>query len=431
MKAVASFLFACLCAGQAFAQIPQTPSQVPLQTPPQTPMQADPQDSDITNIIRDILGESQFPMPGGIPPLPSEGIENIPVSISIAENTSFDGEWLVITAYAPPKFNAPQDKGKLLGETRLLLRGLTPPLNVVIAAPTAVTMELDYAIIRGRIEDRNGHTILLSQQDGRFDGTEASQLMLAPKPIRLGVTPPPQAIVKFEQTRGQVDISKPKNLFRGAVLTVQLTETGLVGGNTNVVKGETRVQIDGQTPPFDFTLDYGVPEKGHTMPLVLSAFITDWAGRKTHVMAKPLEFNGANYDYRLTLDAFKQGQEVGNFNFTTPENAARIDIRGQAVFNAYKGLPLGSYLKIRLRSPLGPGNQPREISSTAISLNGKSGNVNFTASAPSINFDPELPTPLMDLSIINPSGNVIFESGALPVNPSAVNLITLSPRRIY
>ena len=423
MKAVALFIFTSLFAAPALAQVPQ-----PF---PQPPMQADPQDSDITNIIRDILGDSQFPIPGGIPPIQSTGIENIPVSVEIDPSAAFEGEWLVISAYAPPKSNNPQDKGELLGETRLLLRGLTPPLNVVIAAPAAVTMELDHAIIRGHIEDRNGTTILIAQQDGRFDGAEASKLMLAPKPQSLGVEMPPQTIVKFEQTRGQVDITGPKDLFRGAVLTVQLTETGLVGGNTNAIKSETRLQIDGQQPPFKFSLDYGVPENGYSMPQVISAYITDWAGRKTHVMAKPLEFNGPNYDYRLKLDAFRQGQDVGNFNFTTPENAARIELRGQAVFNAYKGLPSESYLKIRLRSPLGPGNQPREISTSAVSLNGQSGNIDFTTSAPSIDFDPELPTPLIDLSIINPSGNVIFESEAQPVNTSSVNLISLSPRPIY
>lgn len=416
MKAIVSVIFASLLAAPALAQVPQTPP---------------PQDSDITNIIRGILGDTQFPMPGGIPPIQSMGIENIPVNVEIDPSAIYEGEWLVISANAPPKSNAPQDKGELLGETRLLLRGLAPPLNVVIAAPTAVTMELDYAIIRGHIEDRNGRTILVSQQDGRFDGAEPSKIMLAPKPVRLGVQMSPQTIVKFEQTRGQVDITGSKDLFRGAVLTVQLTETGLVGGNTNAIKGETRLQIDGQQPPFKFTLDYGVPENGYAMPQVISAFITDWAGRKTHVMAKPLEFNGPDYDYRLKLDAFKQGQDVGNFNFTTAENAAQIALRGQAIFNAYKGLPLGSYLKVRLRSPLGPGNQPREISTTAISLNGQSGNIDFTASTPSINFDPELPTPLIDLTIVNPSGNVIFESESQPVNVASVNLITLSPRPIY
>ena len=423
MKAIVSVIFASLLAAPALAQVPQTP--------PHAPMQADPQDSDITNIIRGILGDTQFPMPGGIPPIQSMGIENIPVNVEIDPSAIYEGEWIVISAHAPQKSNAPQDKGELLGETRLLLRGLTPPLNVVIAAPAAVTMELDYAIIRGHIEDRNGKTILVSQQDGRFNGAEASKLMLAPKPVRVGVEMPPQTIVKFEQTRGQVDITGSKDLFRGAVLTVQLTETGLVGGNTNAIKGETRLQIDGQQPPFKFTLDYGVPENGYAMPQVISAFISDWAGRKTHVMAKPLEFNGPDYDYRLKLDAYKQGQDVGNFNFTTPENAAQIELRGQAIFNAYKGLPRGSYLKVRLRSPLGPGNQPREISTTAISLNGQSGNIDFIASAPSINFDPELPTPLIDLTIVNPSGNVIFESESQPVNTSSVNLITLSPRPIY
>ena len=392
-----------------------------------------PQEPDITNIIRDILGETQFPFPAppGSQTAQSAGIDNIPVSINLASDAAFDGEWLVVSAYAPAPENNSLAKGELLGETRLLLRGLAPPFNIVIAAPRAVTSGLEFAHIRGQIEDRNGRAILVTSQDGFYRGADPAVLTMGPKPQRLGTQLPPETIVKFEQTRGQVDISGSRELFRGAVLTVQLTETGLVGGPQNPIKGETRLQIDGQSAPFGFTLDYGVPEGGFVMPLVLSAFITDWAGRKTHVMAKPLEFSGPDYDYRLKLDAFKQGQDVGNFNFTTPENAAQTEIKGQAVFNAYKGLPLDSYLKIRLRSPLGPGNQPREISTTAISLNGKSGNIDFTATAPSINFDPELPTPLIDLVIVNPSGNVIFESGSSPVNAASLNLIRLSPRAIY
>jgi hypothetical protein len=148
-------------------------------------------------------------------------------------------------------------------------------------------------------------------------------------------------------------------------------------------------------------------------------------------MAKALDYNGPNYDYRLKLDSFKQGAEVADFRFTTPENAARTEIKGQALFNAYRGLPLGSYLKIRLRSPLGPNQQPQDLSTTAIALNNKRGAVDFTAVAPSTYFDPELPALLLDLAVINPSGNVLFESEATPVNPSATNLITLSPRPIY
>lgn len=430
MKTAASLLFTLLLASPTAAQVP----------PPEQP--SEDQGSDITRIIRDILGpdileQSQFPLPDlGLPQTQSVGIDNIPVSINIADDNAldsvkFEGEWLVVSAYSPPLASSPQDKGELLGETRLLLRGLKPPFDIVVAAPSAVTAELEFARVHGHIEDRNGNAVLVSPQDGYYRGSEAAILTLGPKPVRLGIDLPPETITKFEQTRGKVDISKPKELFRGAVLTVQLTERGLAGGTSQSIKGEVRLQIDGQKPPFDFTLDYGVPESGFKMPLTLSAFITDWAGRKTHVMAKQLDFNGPGYDYRLTLDAFKQGRDVANFQFSELKNATKTNIRGQAVFNAYKGLPAGSYLKIRLRSTLGPNQEPRDLSTTAVSLNGQSGYVDFTASAPSINFDPELPAPLIDLAIINPAGNVIFESGAVPANPSATNLIVLSPRPFY
>ena len=197
------------------------------------------------------------------------------------------------------------------------------------------------------------------------------------------------------------------------------------------IKGETRVQIDGQKPPFKFTLEYGVPENGFKMPLTLSAFITDWAGRKTHVMAKAVDYNGPDFDYRLKLDAFRQGGDVANFQFSDPVAASQTEIKGQALFDAYKGLPHGSYLQVRLRSPLGRNNQPRDIATTALGLDGLAGNVDFSITAPSVNFDPELPVPMMDLAIMNPSGNALFKSAAFPVKPDALNLVTLSPLAIY
>ena len=390
--------------------------------------------SDITNIIRDILGEAQiaFPPPPGTDTAQSAGLDNIPVSIDMLDGTAFDGEWLVVKAFAPPPPNQPRAKGELLGETRLLLRGLMPPLTVIIAAPKAVTAELNFADIRGHIEDKNGNTILMSTQPYQYSGTEAAQLLLAPPPsAEASADLPIKTIVGFEQTQGQVDISKPDSFFRGAVLTVQLTESGLVGGTQSAVKGETQIIIDRQRPPFKFTLEYGVPQDGFDMPMTLSAFITDWAGRKTHVMAKPLDFNGPNYDYRMTVDAFKQGQEVTNFEFSSPDDAARTNINGQAVFNAYKGIERDSVLKIRLLNPLSTDPQTREISTTIVSLNGLSGNVDFSASAPSLNFDPELPAPLMEVLIINPAGDIIFESDAKPVDPMSFNVATLTPRPSY
>jgi len=259
------------------------------------------------------------------------------------DGTAFDGEWLVVKAFAPPPPNQPRAKGELLGETRLLLRGLMPPLTVIIAAPKAVTAELNFADIRGHIEDKNGNTILMSTQPYQYSGTEAAQLLLAP----------------------------PPSAEASADLPI----------------------IDRQRPPFKFTLEYGVPQDGFDMPMTLSAFITDWAGRKTHVMAKPLDFNGPNYDYRMTVDAFKQGQEVTNFEFSSPDDAARTNINGQAVFNAYKGIERDSVLKIRLLDPLSTDPQTREISTTIVSLNGLSGNVDFSASAMSFNVATLTPRP--------------------------------------
>ena len=418
MRRAGLFFLALLFTANTAAQVP--------------PPQPDNPNSDITHIIRNILGETQipFPNPPGADPLQSIGIENIPISITLPDSAEYEGEWLVVSAYAPPAPHRPNASGELLGETRLLLRGLTPPFNVIIAAPKAIISQLEHVKIRGKIENQNGEAVLVTAQEGYYRGFDPVSMVLSPKQTSLGA-PPPDAITKIEQTRGQVSISNPGDMFRGSVLTVQLSETGLVGGNQNALKGEARLDIDGQRAPFKFTLDYGVPQNGFKMPLTLSAFITDWAGRKTHVMAKPLDFNGPNYDYRLQLDSFKQGQEVANFQYSNPETETQTKIRGQAVFNAYKGLARDSYLKIRLLSQLGPNGQPREISKTSLNLNGLSGNIDFTASAPSVNFDPELPAPLLDVSIVNASGNVVFDSQPRAVDAASMNFVTLSPRPLY
>jgi hypothetical protein len=421
MKIVISYLFALFVSSFALAQSPQS---------------ADPQDNDITNIIRDILGD----VDGAFPPPPSamgSVVDVMAINIQLGENTPTNdpaqplGDWLVVSAYAPPNSSNSRSKGELLSETKLRLKDLNPPFEIYLTTPQSAAGESRETHLYGYIEDRNGRIVMTSGESPTRAQTVGATLSFRPTAISTSPVMTTPTISGFEQAKGKVDLSDRNSLFRGAVLTVQLSETGLAGGQGNKIIGDVRVDIDQRSAPFDFTLDYGVPNGGFKTPLVLTAFITDWANRKTHVMAKALDYNGPNYDYRLKLDSFKQGAEVADFRFTTPENAARTEIKGQALFNAYRGLPLGSYLKIRLRSPLGPNQQPQDLSTTAIALNNKRGAVDFTAVAPSTYFDPELPALLLDLAVINPSGNVLFESEATPVNPSATNLITLSPRPIY
>ena len=421
MRRVISFLIALSLATFAAAQ--SSPN-------------AEPQDNDITNIIRDILGD----VDGAFPPPPSgvgAVVDVMAVNIQVDEKSQKSeaeqvmGDWLVVSAYTPSNSTNSRSKGELLSQTKLRLNFLTLPLEIYLNTPRSTDDEGRETHLYGHMEDRNGRIVMSSGDLPVKAETVGATLFLSAvsNQSSLAITAP--TISGFEQAKGKVDLSDRNSLFRGAVLTVQLSETGLAGGLGNKIIGEVRVDIDQGRAPFDFTIDYGVPDGGFDMPLVLTAFITDWANRKTHVMAKALDYNGPNYDYRLKLDSFKQGADVADFRFTSPENAARTEIKGQALFNAYRGLPLGSYLKIRLRSPLGPNQQPQDLSTTAITLDNKRGAVDFTATAPSTYFDPELPAPLIDLAVINPSGNVLFESEAVPVNASATNLITLSPRPIY
>lgn len=443
-----NFAFCAICAFFT-AQIWLNPAPVFAQASPSAPPAQDGSTgNDITDIIRDILGDTTFPsFPGAPGSEPSVGIDNIPVSLTIEASSdapdisTYENGWLVVSAYSsenPESLSnsrgAPaqaRETGTLLGQTRLLLRGLTPPYNIVIAAPRAVTSELEFARIEGRIEDSNGTEILTTPQAGYYSGSAPAALMLSPVLTLGSPALPPETLVKFETAQGEISIPKDSEIFRGAVLTVQLIEAGLVGGTRQNIKGESRMQLDALTPPYAFKLDYGVPESGFKMPLTLSAFITNWAGRKTHVMAESVDFNGPDFNYRLTLDAYRLGGDVADFRFSDSASAAKVKIEGLAVFNAYKGLPLGSYLQVKLKSPIGPNGQPQDLGTTAISLDGRSGNVDFMIDAPSVNFDPELPNPFMEVKVFNSLGNALFQSDSILVMPGAKNIITLSPLTIY
>lgn len=393
--------------------------------------------ADMTQIIRGILGELPGPADIGFPPPPSSaaGLMSFPVRVTLqGPQGSQDqqaqaanmAEWLVIAAYAP-KANNPQRRGELLGETRILLRGLTAPYDMRVDIPAAAAQEMTY--ITGRIEDKNGNIIRtpLGGKLAQTRGSAPAQLVMAPAERPDPAATPASTPIRAESLQGRVNLSEPEDIFRGASLTVQLFEAGLAGGQGVLIRGEKQISIDGQRPPYPFDLTFGVPENGFDMPLQLQAFITDWAGRKTHVMAQGIDYNGPGFDYRLTLDAFRQGLEVTQFN-AAQAPAAKSEVRGQAVFRAPRGLPSGAYLRLELINPLGATESQSSLASQIVPVNAGLDRVDFALLAPSVNFDPELPKPILNITLESPAGIPLFERKNIPAQeniPQIIQLFTL------
>lgn len=107
-------------------------------------------------------------------------IENIPVQVSFDSRADLlpPEATLIVTAIAPPPPNVRRASPLVMGETRLLISRLAPPLQMVIAVPSDMARDIDYARIEARIIDANGVTTHTLRQSAQFDGTDAPFLDL-------------------------------------------------------------------------------------------------------------------------------------------------------------------------------------------------------------------------------------------------------------
>jgi len=369
--------------------------------------QAHAQFEDLGGILEDILGGQ---IPDQTPIYGETGIENIPVTLRYDIGTDFTDHMLIVTAYAPKDPSGKRIKPQMLGQTRLLLTGLEQPLQLVIAVPRSVTENLIFSRITAEVTDENSNQVLISERDGLYRGTEPPTLTLRP----VGTATPPSQhpnYIGLETIKGTVKISGRKPTLRGGSLTVQLLENALAGGTSVTIAAEKVISVDNLSPPFDFTLDRGVPEQGANVPLAFKAWISDWAGRKTHVMRKSVAYNGPDIDYTLTLDALAQGQDTRAGQNLDPNLMAQAIVSGEAVFDANKGLPSNARLKVTLSKAVGAFGENRTLATQTIVLNGFSGNARFALSTASTNFDPLIPAPILTLQIVDRNDRIYFESG--------------------
>jgi uncharacterized lipoprotein YbaY len=376
---------------------------------------------DIGGIIDDIFnGRRQAPGQTGRFPAQNM-IDNIPVEIRFDPGRRGlpDEAMLIVSAYAPPKSNVRRRAPLMIGETRLLLDGLDAPINLVIAAPSQVTQNIDYARIEARIVDFDGKTLYEMRDSGEYRGIAAPIMDL--QPIGSGSSSAPVQ-AGFETVSGSVDIAGGAPAFRGSTLVVRLVEDGLAGASNPVIAGEKRIDIDGLSAPFNFDLERELVPGRENEPLTFEVWIEDWANRKTHDLSQAVPYAGPTTSYRLRLN-----QLTGSAPAPSQTNAGTL--QGEARFDAYKGLPAGSVLIVELERVYS-GNRPQKITETQVLLDGMSGDIPFELPVSGSAFDPGLPTPILRARIEDKDGNLFFSNpGGTPWFEDSRNLILrASPR---
>lgn len=363
---------------------------------------------DLGGILEDILGGGK--LPGQTPIYGESGIENITTLIRLDKPAAYDGHILIVTAYVPHDPNGRTTKSKMLGQTRLLMTGLMQPLQVSIAVPRNVTEDLTFSRITAEVVDENENQVLIAERDDIYRGIETPELTLIPSST-LPVSPEPRNYVGFETIKGKVSFNDRKAQLNGGTLTVQLMENALAGGMSITIAAEKTISLEGASLPVNFTLDRGVTESETPIPLAFKAWITDWAGRKTHVMRKPVPYNGPDIDYKLKLDVLALGLNTQTGRNLNPENMTQTVVSGDALFDARAGVPADARLKVTLSRAVGPVGQNRTLATQTILIRRFEGRVPFSLSAPSTSFDPLIPAPILNLQITDRDGSIYFESG--------------------
>ncbi len=386
---------------------------------------------DIGDVLGGIFGSG--PVQGQ--PLPGQ-IETIPVDVRYDFKDVYPGlppeASLIVTAYAPPPANVRRTHPLMIGETRLLLSDLKPPLQVVIAAPSSVTRDIPYARIEARIVDGEGHVLLEATRSGEYRGRRPARMVLDKHPnTTQGSVPPqtprnPQAPpnpVRMQTLHGSAIINGRTPDLRGATLIVQLVEDSLAGGTKQTIYGEKRVALDRKTPPFNFEILTSSNGKAATPPKILKAWITDWAGRKILELPSPVPYTGPNFDYHLVFEA-AHGVASPNPSPVPTPNGATLPVQGRVEFNAWKGLPAGSQLLIDLER-MDYRALPAQIASKRLPVDARTGTLDFTLDVPRTDMDPNLPTPRLRVRIIDPAGRILFSNpGGTPVQ-NGLNTIKL------
>ena len=386
------------------------------------------------DILDDIFGgntQQQQGNPYGQTPAGLVYIENIPIQVGFdSRGGALSPEAvLIVTAIAPPPPNVRRASPLVMGETRLLISRLTSPLQMVVAVPSDMAREVDYARIEARIVDINGVETHRLQDNIQYSGGQPPFLNLiavnssggaapvytppAPQSPNQPYSPPSGANIS-----GTVSIPAGTEPKRGASLVLELRENGLAGGTSGNIVQTKRIDIDQIAPPYEFALPLPADSNSLESP-DLTIWIEDWAGRKTHVLARPVPVEKTLTPIHITLDAMVTGQDAADptRQYVPPAGVTRT-IAGEAQFDAFKGLPAGSILTVRLRN----GERLDEtLASKDISLDGLSGYVRYSLPVELMTIQGRRAAPLIDAVLTDNNGRTLFTTRQLVTLPKSDN----------
>lgn len=395
---------------------------------------ARPQQGGFPDILGDIFG-GQTPSPYGNAPISGAYIENIPVQVTFDSRPDLlpPGAMLVLTATAPPAPNVRRSSPLVIGETRLLISRLAPPLSLVIAVPSDMARELDYAQIDAKIIDASGNTAYRLDNSAQYSGGQPPFLTLEPvgalrpMPPGTGGPMPPYTPPKIEVIDARIELPAGSTLMRGSTLVLQVTEVALAGGTRPSIVKEERVDIDQKTAPFNVKLSVPTGTDGVLDSPQLTVFIEDWTGQKTFVYPRPVPVSPAQAGQRasvaVSLDPILTGSQVvpDAPDYILPSTQI-TPVYGKAVFDAWKGLPRDSVLTIKASDPNDLYIIFNEIT---IPLNGKSGHIDFLFEYNAATDGLGQMAPLLSAQITNASNQTLFTTRRLRSIISDANTIEL------
>ena len=351
------------------------------------------QNGGIGNIFEDIFrGQNQYPTPR----FPQNQIDNIPVSIFNKDGRDLGGHILIVTAYSVPPANVRIAKPQLLGETRILLTGLGDPLQLVVAAPAIVTQGINAARVTARVINENGAVILSSRDDAYYRGQDAAELNL----ISTAGSQHPTSGEKRSRLQGIAKLPQgAMPLPRGGNLVVALTEAS----PPYKVIAKTQINIDQSSAPFAFSLDHPDISTQENAKFLVRADIHDWAGRTTHQTTLAVPYVGADAPYHIQLE---EKTILAGSPLAPAHNAALLTrVQGEAIFDAYKGLPKGTKMTVIVRQA---DATDRIMASKTIALNHIAGPVKFNLPLPDPKSNAAQSPAILDIRITNANGKTLF-----------------------
>ena len=380
---------------------------------------------DLGEIIEEIIKGSQIP--GQTPIYEDTAIETVPITIIYDVPVPLDDHTITLSAHTPHDPSGISKHTQLLGQTRLMMNGLSSPLKLGLTIPSAMTKDLTFIRISAEIQDTNNNRVMIHEREGIYRGSEPPSLNLISTSQSDPISNAPE-ISGLELINGEVFIRDKARVPNNGTLTIQLSENTLAGGQSLIIAAEKNIPIDQNYPPYAFTLERGLVTGNQSNVLSLKAWIADWAGRKTHILREPVSYNGPDTQYKIILDALAQGSQTSAGRHLNPALMAQTIVRGEAVFDPSNGIPTGAKMKVTLNKSIGAFGENTTLATQTIIVNAHDTRIPFSLSTASTNFDPFIPASILKLEILDSRGNIYYDSGDI-VAVEGDQLVQLYARR--